>query len=93
MALNIRSLVLEASVPFANDTAPINFYKYATPDAAATVVAAGYFNNARDKLRVNDVITVMAVATGVGDILQMIVTAVPASGNITVAVNGEAAGT
>ena len=93
MALNNRALVLYASVPHTSDSPPVNFYKYATPDAAAAVVAAGYFNNLRDKLKVNDVIMALCVAAGVGDIVQLIVTAAPATGNVTVAVNGEAAGT
>jgi hypothetical protein len=94
MALNNRSLVLAISVPHTADAAPTNFYKYASPDAAATIVAAGYFNNVRDKLKVGDIIEAVALAGGAtADRLDLVVTAVPATGNVTVAVNGEAAGT
>lgn len=92
MAYLARSLVLECSVPHTSDVAPVNWYKYATADAVATVIAAGYFNNARDKLKVNDVIDALCVATGTADRVAVIVTAVPASGNVTVAVNTDASG-
>lgn len=92
MALKLQSLVLQASVPHTPDVVPVNFYCYATPDAVATVIAAGYFNNARSKLNVNDVIDALCVATGTGDRVSVIVTAVPASGNVTVAVNTDATG-
>jgi len=91
MAFNIRSLTLYASAPVATNTA-VNFYVYATADAAATVLTAGYFNDARSKLKVNDVIEAMAVATATGDRLTLKVTAAPASGNVTVAVNTSASG-
>lgn len=94
MAFKATSLALVNSTPTgANKT--VNWYNYATPDAAATVIAAGYFNTPKnDKLRVNDVINAMCVSDGVGDLVQVIVTANPGpGGNITVAINGEAAGT
>jgi hypothetical protein len=99
MAFSPRSLILESSLPVglvsglpaANRSC--NFYRYATDDAAATVIAAGYFNGARH-LKVNDIIACVSVAGGAGDFLNLIVTASPAApGNITVAVNGEAVGT
>lgn len=90
MSFNIRSLVLYASCPVDTNKA-VNFYKYATPDAAATVLTAGYFNDARSKLKVNDAIEIVAVANGTGDQLRVTVTAAPASGNVTVAVDPEAA--
>ena len=84
MALQIRALTLTASVPVDTNKS-VGFYKYATPDAAATVIAAGYFNDARDKLAVNDIIECVCVATGTGDRVVVRVTAVPSSGNVTVA--------
>lgn len=92
MALNLRSLALVNSTPYGSAGKTVNWYNYATADAQATVIAAGYFNDARAKLKVNDCIDVLTVADGVGDRLGLIVTAVPASGNVTVAVNGEASG-
>jgi hypothetical protein len=92
MAFNARSLCLFNSTPYGAASKTVNWYGYGTPDAAATVVAAGYFNGARDKLKVNDVIMAMTVADGVGDLLVLKATAVPASGDVTVAVNSEAAG-
>jgi hypothetical protein len=92
MAFNKRSLCLFNSTPYGTASKTVNWYGYATADAAATVVAAGYFNDARDKLKVNDVIMVMAVADGTGDWLLLKATAVPASGDVTVAVNAEASG-
>lgn len=92
MALNARALILEHSVPYAVDTPPCNFYKYATTDAVATVIAAGYFNQTFQTLRVNDVIDAMCVMGGTADRVGLIVTAVPAGGNVTVAVNTDASG-
>lgn len=90
MALNKRSLVLSASVPHTADGPPVNFYKYAHPtDTMATIIAAGYFNDVRDKLKVNDHISFMAVAGGVGNYGEAVVTAAPATGNVTVAVDAE----
>lgn len=95
MALNIRSVVLAHSIPYAADTPPCNVFEYATTDAVATVVAAGYFNGLRDvgKIRVNDYINCYCVMGGTGDKVELVFTAVPSTGSVTVAVNGEAAGT
>ncbi len=60
---------------------------------AATIVAAGYFNGARDRLRVNDMIEIVANTGAAADYVHVMVTAVPAApSNITVAVNTEASG-
>lgn len=91
MAFKIRSLALAHSVPV-SETTSWNRYTYATADAAATVLADGYFNEARAKLKVNDQIEVCAVHGGTGDFLTLKVTAVPATGDVTVAVNTEASG-
>lgn len=93
MALELRSLCLVNSVPYGTAGKRVDFMHYATPDAVATVIAAGYFNNARAKLQVNTVIEALCVADGVGDRVSLIVTAVPvAPGNITTAVNTDASG-
>lgn len=76
----------------AHDAGSINIWAYATTDAAATVLAAGYFNDLRFRLSVNGIMIIMAVAGGVGDMLIVKVTAVPATGDVTVAVNSEASG-
>lgn len=57
----------------------------ATTDAAATVLAAGYFNDSREDLEVNDVILAMTTVDGAGDLLKLKVTAVPTTGNVLVA--------
>lgn len=92
MAFEPKSLSLYNSVPFGSAGKRVDFMNYATPDAVATVIAAGYFNNARAKLQVNTVIDAMCLADAVGDRVSLIVTAVPASGNVTVAVNTDATG-
>lgn len=78
-----RSLALFAS-SVVTPLKQVSWYTYATPDANATVLAAGYFNNAREKLKVNDVILCVSVANGVGVLNALTVTAVPATGNVTV---------
>lgn len=92
MAFEPRSLCLFNSTPYGSAGKRVDWMAYATPDAVATVVAAGYFNNARAKLRVNTVIEALCVADGVGDRVSLTVTAVPAAGNVTVAVNTDASG-
>ncbi len=93
MALSPLSLSLYASVPIAGRTEPLNFYKYGTPDAPATVIAAGYFNALRTKpLRVGDVIDAVCSVNGTPDRISMLITAVPASADITVAINTDASG-
>lgn len=93
MAFEPRSLTLVNSVPYGTAGGRVDFMHHATVDAAATVLAAGYFNGARAKLRVNTVIESLCAADGVGDRLSLIVTAVPvAPGNVTVAVNTDASG-
>lgn len=67
-------------------------WDYATDDAAATVETAGYFNGARAFLRVGDVITSVMAAGGTPVLKQYVVTAVPASGNITTALQATTAG-
>lgn len=98
MAFEPRSLALFNSCPYGPGGAVpaknINFYNYATADAAATVTTAGYFNAARDKLELNDLIGAMCVADGTGDFVTLRVTAVPAApGNVTVAADTGAVGT
>ena len=90
MALIKRQLVQYASVPHTSDVGPVTFYVYVHGvDTMATIIAAGYFNDVRDKLRVNDHIQLMAVAATTGNYGEVTVTAVPASGNVTVAVDAE----
>jgi hypothetical protein len=85
-----RSLHLSESVP--NGSAGTGrdaltcFFRYATPDALATVVAAGYFNDARHQLRVGDVIEVAAGIGGTPATDSYTVTAAPATGNVTIGV-------
>lgn len=64
----------------------LSIFAYATDDAAATVETAGYFNNARALLTVGDIIlAVMAVGGGTPVLKAYTATAVPASGNVTIA--------
>lgn len=93
MAINKnRTMTRVSSVSYdVGKTCSMHFI--ATAEAAATVLAAGFFDVFRGDLRVNDIIFCMAVADGVGDMLIMKVLTVPAApGNVTVAVNSEASG-
>jgi hypothetical protein len=64
-----------------------NIYFYASADADATIIAAGYFNNARARLHKGDIIITASSIGGTPNTKTYVVTAVPASGNITVAVS------
>lgn len=93
MALNLRSLSLFNCSPTGVTNKGVAFYTYATPDAVATLLAAGYFNDAREKLVVNDVIFAVAVASGVAELITLVVRTVPSSGDVTVQTDtDEAAG-
>lgn len=86
MSLAIRSLVRQAQVPTGatDGTGGTTFtskWFYATADAFAAVATAGYFNNARAMLGVGDIIEV-SCASNKGGLYS--VSAVPASGNVTV---------
>ena len=81
---NIRGLALFASA-VVTPLKQVSWYTYATADANATMLTAGYFNDARAKLKVNDVILCMSVANGTGVFNALTVTAAPATGNVTVA--------
>lgn len=84
MALNISGLKRIEQFPLASN-ANSNFFGYATADAVATVQAAGYFNSARHKLLVGDVIMVKAGLGGTPKLLFLHVATVPAAPtNITV---------
>lgn len=92
MALTLRSLALFASSATATPGEKVNHYTYATADTLATVLAAGYFNDARLKpLKIGDVILVSSGVGGTNDFAIVRVTAVPSSGNVTVAKDGGAA--
>ena len=62
-----------------------NFYVYSTNSTAAEVLTAGYFNASRPTLKKSDVIHAVVDKDGTPDILMLLVTAVPATGNVTVA--------
>lgn len=63
----------------------IRFLTYATNDTAAEVVAAGYFNDARADMSVGTIIDAEVDCDGTQASVRMRVTAVPSSGNVTVA--------
>lgn len=62
-----------------------NFYVYSTNSTKAEVLAAGYFNASRTTLKAADVISAVVDKDGTPDLVQLLVTAVPSTGNITVA--------
>jgi hypothetical protein len=70
----------------------ISVFSYATDDAAAVVEAAGYFNDARSRLTVGSIIFASMVLGGTPVLKSLIVTAVPATGNVTVALQTTTAG-
>lgn len=63
----------------------IRFLTYATNDLKAVVIAPGYFNEARADLTVGSVIRAEVDCGGTQTHVRMRVTAVPSSGNVTVA--------
>jgi hypothetical protein len=65
---------------------------YATDDAAATVEAAGYWNGARAFIRKGDVVIASMVNSGTPVSKSYVFTAVPATGNVTAAIQIDTAG-
>lgn len=87
MAFSPKSLVRVAQAPRGATDGTVSsgafnsLFFYSTADAFATVATAGYFNAARGQLKVGDIIALSAASDKGG---FYTVTAVPASGNVTV---------
>lgn len=90
MPYSDRSLSLNESVP--NGTAlpgragMCNYWRYVSQDALATIVAAGYFNAARDRLQAGDVVHVVGGIAGAARTDHYTFSAVPATGDVTIVV-------
>jgi hypothetical protein len=84
MAHNPRSLSRIASSGY-GDSASCSLFFYRTLDPVATVLTAGYFNASRSQLNVGDQIQVTADTGASLEAEILLVTAVPGTGNITVA--------
>lgn len=92
MAFVLRNVRKIADLPYNTTNGFVQLWGYSSSDAAAIVLASGYFNALRSRLKLNDVIEVIASADGVGDLVTMKVTAVPAegAGDVTVSTEGGA---
>lgn len=84
MAYSAKSLVAISEV-FIGAGDVRRDWSYKTPDAVATVETAGYFNDARVRLAKGDTIIATMVISGSVVGRTYVVTAVPASGNVTIA--------
>ena len=92
MAFDKRALARAATSQVAAGKVRSMFF-YATADAAAAVVTAGYFNDARDQLSVGDLIIAQCLIDGSPPDTQLVrVLTVPATGNVTTSANTGAAG-
>jgi hypothetical protein len=60
------------------------FWMYETPDAVATVVASGYFNNATNELKQNDLIALVTSVGGTLALRMVIVTSATGAATVTV---------
>ena len=75
-----------------NTVTSTGLFHYGTPDAAATVEAANYFNSATALLQKGDVILATMVVTGTPILKQYIVTSATAAATVTVALQTTTAG-
>ena len=91
MAFNKRALSRMATSQYASGESA-SAYFMATANAAAAVIAAGYLNDARDMLRVGDIIFASVGIGGTADTLLIRVATVPASRNITTVAETGASG-
>jgi hypothetical protein len=91
MSLSLKSLVRMStqspvgSTAGAAQTQVVSHFLYGTDDALATVATAGYFNSARALLKKGDLIAVSGANSGTPVRADYVVTAVPTSGNVTIA--------
>lgn len=69
-----------------------SMFFYATDDAAAVVEAAGYWNNARNTVRVGDTVIASMVNGGTPVMKQYVFTVVPATGNVVAVLQSTTAG-
>jgi len=69
-----------------------SFYLYRTADTLAQVLATGYFNDARSRLKKGDVIDVVFGVGGTPAYARLMAEDVPSSGNVVVAAQTVAAG-
>ncbi|TYC51624.1 hypothetical protein FMN50_20295 [Rhodobacterales bacterium] len=81
MALNIKSLSRFHETHISANS-HICWFKYATNDAKAEVVADGYFNKARTTLQEGDIIEAVVDADGTQAFVVVRVDAVPATGDV-----------
>lgn len=70
----------------------ISDWRYGTDDAAATVETAGYFNAERAALKAGDTIRASMALGGTPVFKIYVVTAAPATGNVTIALQATTAG-
>jgi len=91
MAHDIRALKRYNTATLAGNR-QVSWYNYATNDTASEVVAAGYFNDARNTVKVGDCVDAIVDIDGTIDRISFRFTAVPSTGNVTVAYDGDAAG-
>lgn len=85
MAFDVQKLAPVGNTA-ARGRAPVGF-TYITSDAVSAVIAAGYFNSARGKLAVNDVVWARCASSSAASAAnnrKLCVTAVPDTGNVTV---------
>lgn len=97
MAYSNKSLVRIGQVVTGNAAGAatarqISLHAYATDDAPATVEGTGYFNSARNRLTAGDMIDAAMTLGGTPVTKRYVVTASPASGNVTIALQATAAG-
>lgn len=90
MAFILRNVRKITDLPFTASLA-ISVWAYAGTDTMAAMLTAGYFNDLRARLKVNDVFHLVSSVDGTGDLLTVKVTAVPASGNVVVAADDDSA--
>lgn len=66
----------------------IMFFDYATVDTAAEVQAAGFFNNSRDNITKDSIVDAVVDINGTPARIVLRFATVPATGDVTVVVDG-----
>lgn len=90
MALNKRNFKLITTLNLAAAVS-VSWWAYASADTIPQMLTAGYFNDLRDRLSVNDRLDLVGSASGIGDFLTVRIASVPASGNVLVVTDDDQA--
>lgn len=91
MPVNKRNLTSAGRSVSLSNTRVVKFFNYATDETLAEVTAAGYFNDVRADVSLNSIVHCVVDCDGTPNYATLRFTAVPATGDVTCAIDSPAA--